>query len=326
MTIRSLVLVSSLVLGTPVAFASDFLSDQQQRAQLREVLSSPGEFAAPLQDRCRKHSYQNGDKSRFHVDVQSSVCVSAQMGKDIPIDSMGTSLTAQSIGNATILDGEVNLYAAMADARLPLVGSPEAKAEVLVLGYQVWSGRAAAPELDFQRSFTLLNFEKEMTAPFKIGPIPAKVTAGVRARLDTELTGALAFVNARASLEPVLASSGFVQVAVDVLVAEAGVEGNVEFLNERMNLQGAIGVGVDTNPSTPLVFVAGGATGDREFESINGGVKLFAKFKGQAKGYENEFFKFPGTNGREQMFDVKFGPIPLFQKYLQYPDQLKASL
>jgi hypothetical protein len=319
-TLPRLLLIPTFLATFGVSFADDFSADSKHRSQLKEVLNSPGEFLPQQSEKCRLYQYQNGEKTRFHVDINSSFCMRAEMEKETPVSEMKTELSAQSIGNATILETELNLFAAMASAEMPLLGTPSAQAEVMVLGYQVWSDSIAAPEMKYERDFTMLNFEKTASAPFQIGPIPAKVTAGLRARLDTHLMGALAIANARAELTPQLTSGGFVQVAVDALVAEAGVEGNLNLLDETLAMKGAVGLLLDPTPATPMVYIAGGVTGMREFETMNGGVKLFAKFLGQDKGFEREFYNMPGTNGQTQMFDLKFGPTPVFQKYLQLPN------
>ena len=172
-----------------------------------------------------------------------------------------------------------------------------------------------APEATFERNFTVLNFEKTVSAPIKIGPVPGTVTAGMRARLDTSVQGALAVANARANIVPVLASGGFVQVVVDAKVAHAGVEGELEFVSENMHLEGNVGLGVNATVRPPVIFYAAEAKGTHNTSALHGKLALFTELLNGGKRFEREFFKFPGFAAEGEMFHTKIN-----QAYSSYPE------
>jgi hypothetical protein len=313
----------SVVVALAVAnvFALPAFAQSSTAPTVRDVLASHGEWIRGEQERCFPHSWKEGDPTRFAVAVDSELCLRGRFGKDLPVKDMRTEIAAQTVGNATILESDLNLFAARAGAWMPVVGSPTADAEVLVLGYQVWTDSVAAPELEFKRNFTLLNFDEDVSAPFNIGPVPARVSAGVRARLDTEVQGALALVNARANLTPVLASGGYAQVMVDALVAKAGVEGQLEFLNDTVRLDGAVGLGVDTTVAPPQVFFAGEAKGTNTLSALSGGISVFARTRNDDKLFEREFFRWEGIKRDDELFAKTFRPSPVFQQHVAYSDR-----
>jgi hypothetical protein len=277
------------------------------------VLQRGGEWVAGAQEKCFPHSWKGGDAARFAVAVESELCLRARMGEGLPLADMRTEIAAQSVGNATLLESELNLFAARAGAWLPVTGSPTAEAEVLVLGYQVWTDSISAPELEFTRDFTLLNFDKAVSAPFNIGPVPATVSAGVRARLDARVSGTLALVNARGNLTPKLASGGYAQVAVDAMIARGGVEGTLELLNDTVHLDGKVGLGVDVTQNPPQVFFAGEALGTNQLAALSGAIRMFAETAGDGRMFEREFFRWEGIRQDTELFRKTFAPRPLFR-------------
>ena len=160
----------------------------------------------------------------------------------------------------------------------------------------------------------MLNFDKAVSAPFKIGPVPAVVSAGVRARLDARVTGVLAIANARANLTPELASGGYAQMAVDALIAKAGVDGAIELLNDTVRLEGAVGLGVDVTKQPVQVFFAGEAKGSNSLSALSGSIRLFARTMGDGKLFEREFFRWEGIRKDDELFRKEFRPTPVFEQ------------
>lgn len=302
-----------VALGTVGVFGIADASSTASQPDVASVLQQGGEWISDAQEKCFPHSWKGGDEARFAVAVDSELCLRARMGEDVPVTDMRTEIAAQSVGNATVLESELNLFAARAGAWMPVKGSPTAEAQVLVLGYQVWTDSIAAPELEFSRDFTILNFDKAVSAPFNIGPIPATVSAGVRARLDTHVHGSLALVNARGSLAPKLASGGYAQVAVDAMVARAGAQGTLDLLNDTMSLEGAVGLGVDTTQNPPQVFFAGEALGKNQFAALSGAIGLFAETVADGRVFEREFFRWEGFRDERELFRKTFAPRAVFQ-------------
>lgn len=303
-------LAGALLLAATAARADS----AQPSPALRDVFDSPGKWILGAQETCWPHAWSSGDGARFAVNVASELCLRGRFGKDVPVSDMRTSILAQSAGNGTILDANLNLYAARAEAIMPLSGTPTAEAEVLALGYQVWVESITAPELEFERSFTLLNFDQAISAPFRIGPVPATVAAGVRARLDANVRGVLAIANARGELVPELRSGGYAQVAVDALVAKAGVEGELEFLNDTLRLDGVVGLGVDATKFPPTVYYAGAAKGTNSLSALSGGITLYAQMLGNGNRFQNRFFEWEGYRNDGELFSATLDPVPLFQQ------------
>jgi|GEM_PF-5959546 len=308
----------SVCAGASALASTNDLSATQESVSRAPALASllgtsDGKWLRGEQEKCWPHAWKGGDPTRFAVAVDSELCLRGKFGEDTPVNEMRTELSALSVGNATIMESDVNLFMVEALAYMPVIGTPTAEARVLALGYEVWSDSIAAPELTFDRDFTLLNFDKAVSAPFKIGPVPATVSAGARARLDTHVHGVLAIANARGTLTPKLASGGYAQVAVDAIIARAGVDGEVELLNDTVRIDGVVGLGVDVSKKPVQVFFAGEAKGTNELSALSGRINLFAETAKDGKFFEKEFFRWEGVKNNNVLFSNVLKPTPVFQ-------------
>jgi hypothetical protein len=306
---------------TLVPFVTAFADTTENAARselpktVKEALELPGLWESAPASKCFPSRWSGGTKGGFALEVESEFCLSSTLGQQIPIQEMNTQVKGKSSANGELMGRPVSFVRVQGSAVAPVSGTPRAEAAVMVLGYEVWSDSIEAPEIRWDRNFTMLNFDESVSLPFNIGPIPATVGAGVRANLDANITAALAIANARASFAPEIKSSGYAQVAVDVRVAKGGVEAELEFLNDALRIEGAAGLGLDTTAFPPTVVYVAEAKGHNDMSALNGHINVFAEFLNGGNRFERELFSWPGYEQSKVLFSQSIRPTPVFRHF-----------
>lgn len=221
-------------------------------------------------------SYSNtwGDANKFAVNLNA--------GADISATSQQRAFHAHITAGATI----VNNSATMASFELgaeqtgnkPEGASAKAWGKLSILGYTVWgpSYSTSAP-IQLAGLDAPIAHSWEATARFMVGPVPmsAKFTLGVMAGLELQLSVIPSELAITGSITPYITTDLVIDVAVDIVVASAGVRGEITFFDNRLPIVAK----ASYSPSSQAVHAT--LTVNNELHLLDGSISLFAQAFGQ---------------------------------------------
>jgi len=148
---------------------------------------------------------------------------------------------------------------------------------------------------------------KEVSYRFSIGPIPCKGTVGVVGAAGIKYGYEVVPIALSVFVVPFVDTKAYAQVGVDIVVASAGIGGEVTLINDVLTLQGSFAVSFDDEPSLVLEL-----TGKNSVNCLSGRLYAYARidFWLGHKTYEHTFFDWTGYKKESDLFKFRtsWGP------------------
>ncbi len=142
---------------------------------------------------------------------------------------------------------------------------------------------------------------------FAIGPIPCKGTVGFMGAAGIKYGHQVLPIEVMAFAVPYVDTKLFAQLGVDIVVAAAGVGGEVTLINDAVTLQGSLAVTFEDQPSLVLEL-----SGKNSVDCLSGTLYAFAKvrFLFIKKTFKHVFFSWTGFKKESDLFNFRttWGP------------------
>jgi hypothetical protein len=214
----------------------------------------------------RSWAWETGNKDNLWVQVQSNFRMDA--------NTTSIKATANGIVNGAVLglwDGEILGAQATSDVGNTHIGS---------LGINIRAGGKSVFAKNWSKSFSPLqvheerrfDVREEVSYRFAIGPFPCKGTIGFVGTAGLRYGFDVVPIQISAFAVPYVATKAFAQVGVDIVVASAGVGGELTLINDDVTLQGAASLSFEDDPTLSLEL-----TGKNTIEALSGKLYAFAK-------------------------------------------------
>ena len=255
----------------------------------------------------RSWAWEMGEKDNLWTQVQAS----------FRIDGSKTAAKTAAKGtiNASVLglwEGEA--LGAEANADIGDTHIAGLSVNVRVVGKSVFSKNWSKNWTDgpFQehdeKSF---DTRKEVSYRFAIGPFPCKGTVGFIGQAGIKYGFDIVPIQISAFAVPFAATKAFAQVGVDIVVASAGVGGDLTLINDDVTLQGGVSLTFEDDPTLTLEL-----TGKNKIEALSGKLYAFAKVglcglsSHLCKEWRFTIFSWPGYKNDADLFKFRttWGP------------------
>jgi hypothetical protein len=280
-----------------------------------KTLSSPFLNASEFKEKCFPWMWEGGQRQRLAVATAAQLCLRAELDANTGAQQAASSIDALGDAELYAFNQQFQLARVRAEGRMPLQGAATAEADVSVLNKQVWSDSVTAPEVQWSKSFRLLNLDKTKTTSFLIGPVPASVTVGARGTIDAKFSARITIGNTEAAAIPTVKVDGYAFGGIDLQLVKGGVESDINLVDERMNIYGRVGLLIDPTTTPPQLLYAAEAAGNNNISALKGRVDLVAKTKFQIPGLGKQFrypiFQNEGFSASGYMFKETIAPTPV---------------
>ncbi len=304
----------------------DSYSQMWSRAQQKKLSESLSEALNPAsqpafvsaQERAQKcfpWMWEGGQRDRLALSIAAQLCLKSNLDKDLQLSQMGSSIESLADSQLYIFNTQFELMRARGEGQMPMQGTPSASGNVSVLGKQVWADTARAPQIRWEKSFQLLNFDQSQQLPFAIGPVPASATVGARGTAGAKFVAILNVGNGNVSAIPTADIDGYAFGGVDIKVVKGGVDAQIGIVQDTIEIKGGIGLVIDPTTLPPRLVYSASASGYNTFAGLNGDVAIVAKTTFQIPGFGNSFryplFTYPGFKAQGFMFSERIEPTPV---------------
>ncbi len=207
-----------------------------------------------------------GDKSRFYAYLNARVDVSGS--------GRMTQTNAEGKTGAYIFNSHAELVRANANVQAPDNGDLSARLNVAVFGNSVYDRQFKAPKLQYSDSYSIPLDRKIGDYRFAVGPIPMKVSFGIRGSVGLRYELAAAPRYAYAKVTPFTNTQVYAEGGADIVVGGAGVGANLTLLNDELEL--AAKANIRTDFQNRKVFLDTNFYGYNKLDALSGKVYAYA--------------------------------------------------
>jgi hypothetical protein len=143
---------------------------------------------------------------------------------------------------------------------------------------------------------------EEKSWRFAIGPIPCKGTVGFIGAAGLKYGFDVMPIQIYAFAVPFVSTKVFAQVGADIVIASAGVGGQLTLINDDVTLQGGVSVTFEDEPTITLEM-----TGKNKIDALSGRLYAFAKVGVWPldKEWQFDLFKWDGYKKESEIFNYR---------------------
>jgi hypothetical protein len=184
-----------------------------------------------------------GDPALFatNIDIKLSMDgVKAQTGTATSVD-----VAAEAKAGGSIFNNAFDILRVTGNMHAADTGALNGKLDVFVLGNNIYSLSKTGSAKLYKSDNVSKSLDKAVHVDFPLGPIPFSATVGIQGTAGVGYVLSVAPIAARLSGGPFVRSKAYAQVAVDIDIARAGVEGDLTLLDYGLNLDGEVSFGID---------------------------------------------------------------------------------
>lgn len=307
----------------------------RRQAQLCDALRSlpeNGQTPTHTERHYKPWNASYGSTSGFAVFLSSQTTSTAgleesySMGRDAcgrdvtgpQVLTPGAHASAEGTGGFYVFGQKLDVLRATHAVHADLAGA-RGTTKMFVLGHQIYTRTTADRAIHLVDRNWTKSWERTGDFKFSMGPIPMAVTYGVRATANLAFSIEAAPIQATINLLPELESTAFVQGGAELVVARAGLGGDLLIIDDKLPMQvvGAVEAAASGERGVDLKVKG---TVDNEMQALDGRLYAFAAInvpKGRSLPFEErewsmDLYKWTGlkTSGRlydfEKVYPVRF--------------------
>jgi hypothetical protein len=245
----------------------------------------------------------------WEIGSKSSLWVQALANLAINVGKIAAKAEARAQINGAVLglwEGEIFGASAIANVTGEDDKLADFTVKVNVVGNTVfnktWDKKVI--EVTDNREFDV---RKESSIRFAIGPIPCKGTVGFIGAAGIEFGYTVIPIQILASTVPYVDTKLYAQLGVDIIIASAGVAGEVTLINDHMTFSASASVTFEDQPSLVLEM-----SGKNSVDCLSGTLYAYAKIRILfiKKTIRHVFYKWTGYKKDSDLFNFRttWGP------------------
>jgi hypothetical protein len=292
--------------------------------------------------KCQKYVKDVGSKDTLMLVLGSTMCRHLYIPKIAP----QTVMVGLPVGTTTYLEGSytlkaqifgipINILSADTKVNAPLSDVPSARTSFYRAGSFADGLNLTEEKISKDQAYTLLEYiySQDITVP--IGPLEITIEVGAKGSLKA---GALVratrlWANTDVYVNPKL--DGWISGSIGFWIARAGVEGNLNIVNQQLHNYGfsaLAGSPVPGNPNTWTFFFSEQMSNIDSISGLSGNINVFAKirvpkFLGMKwKKYSKNVYSWKeGFSAQGYLWSLARGPVmtnKLYNDYLNSDNKL----
>jgi hypothetical protein len=251
--------------------------------------------------KARSWAWEIGEKNSLWVQLLASLAINGSK----------TAAKAEARGqmNGSVLglwEGEVLGASAIASVTGEDDKLAELSVKVSALGKTLFT-RSWSEKVLKVNDDKVFDVHHELSIRFAIGPIPCKGTVGFMGAAGVKYGYEVIPIQLMAFAVPYADTKLFAQLGVDIVIAGAGVGGEVTLINDHVTLQGSLSVTFEDQPSLVLEL-----SGKNSVDCLSGNLYAFVRinFLFIRKTFKHVFFKWTGFKKDSDLFNFRttWGP------------------
>jgi hypothetical protein len=251
--------------------------------------------------KARSWAWELGSKSSLWVQALASLALNAS--------KTSAKAEARAQMNGAVLglwEGEILGASAIANVTGEDDKLADFTAKVNVVGTTVLNAHWEEKKLEVHED-KAFDVHQESSIRFAIGPIPCKGTIGYICSGGIKYGFTVIPIQILAFAVPYVDTKLYAQVGVDIVIAGAGIGGEVTLINDHVTLQGAASITFEDQPSLVLEL-----SGKNSLDCLSGNLYAFAKirFLFFKKTIKHVFYSWTGFKKETDLFNFRttWGP------------------
>jgi hypothetical protein len=195
-----------------------------------------------------------GTVKKFHFELGQRNIVAISL--DARLETKATKSSVSVLGDAEA-DGflagkKLVLLHATGQVNVPDKGDGKGSVTVTVAGRTVFNKDFTVPTNLTKKDQVSKSFDQSVSFSFSVGPFPLSVKLGAQGKVGLQYVIGVRQLSAEAQFEPFAQGSAYAQLAIDLVVASAGVRGKLNLIDARLTIGASLDLKAD--PSGGLVL------------------------------------------------------------------------
>jgi hypothetical protein len=218
-------------------------------------------------------------------------------------------ILAEAGAGGYLANRRVNVLSARGSVRVPQAGQSTARLNVYVMGNSIYNKNLSAATSQTWSDQLTKTFDYSTTFRFALGPIPCSVKLGAQGTVGVRYFIGVRPAHATAQFIPKAQVRAYAQFAVDIIIASAGVGGQLHLVDFELRLGGDLEIGFENSRGA---FVAERFYGAIDLHMLGGKLYVYAEVTVPAfdippwhkKRYQWDLWKWAGLTKKGYLFNV----------------------